>query len=69
MEVVFIAAVGCWRLLRPLWLVSCRYFGKDDVFVLMNDGFYVCYGAVTYFYSVFVKYCVEFTGCLEMLVN
>ena len=27
--------------------------------MLMNDGFYVCYGAVTYFYRVSVKYGVQ----------
>ena len=35
----------------------------------MNDGFYVCHGAVNYFYRVSVKYFVEFTGCCKMLVN
>ena len=37
--------------------------------MLVNDGFHVCHGAVTYFYRVSVKYFVEFTGCWKMLVN
>ena len=37
--------------------------------MLMNDGFHICHGAVTYFYHVSVEYFVEFTGCREMLVN
>ena len=30
--------------------------------MLMNDGFHVSHGAVTYFYGVSVEYFVEFTG-------
>ena len=37
--------------------------------MLMNDGFHVCHGAVTYFYRVSVRYFMQFTGCWEMLVN
>ena len=37
--------------------------------MLMNDGFHVCHGAVTYFYRVSAEYFVEFIGCWEMLLN